>query len=72
MFIAFRSTDEFAIKVHTGSVNVVSGPAIRGLKAYGMMQDYIAVPEQRYLDGIRVAPGLIRQFVARPSGARYQ
>lgn len=36
------------------------------------VQDYIVTPDQRYLDGIAVSPGLIRQFVGTVSGLTYE
>jgi hypothetical protein len=30
------------------------------------LQDYVVVPGQEWLDGICVAPGIVRQFVAMP------
>jgi hypothetical protein len=71
MFIHFESTCPFAIKVYTGSVNAISGkPAIESL-GENPIQDYIVVPDQEYLDGVASSPGLVRQFVANPSGSRY-
>ncbi|THC94159.1 hypothetical protein EYZ11_006367 [Aspergillus tanneri] len=34
-------------------------------------QDYVVVPEQQWLDGIAVGPGIVRQFVSMPLGAGY-
>lgn len=33
------------------------------------LQDYIVIPKQRWLDGIAVADGTVRQFVAMPFGS---
>lgn len=57
----------YAIKVYAGGVNAVSGlPSITA--APSGQQDYVVIPEQRWLDGIAVKAGLVRQFVAVPLG----
>lgn len=77
MWINFRSTKQYAIKVYVGAVNAVSGePAIenaatqlrrRNMMAQGQsIQDYIVVPDQKWLDGIATSVGQVRQFVATP------
>ena len=56
-----------AIVIEAGSVNAVSGGvAERELRA--KPQNYVVVPEQPWLDGFAVEPGVIRQFVATPAG----
>ncbi|KAF3915745.1 hypothetical protein ABW20_dc0100463 [Dactylellina cionopaga] len=63
-----------------GGINVVSGEPEnentattlrrRALVAKGdLIQDYVVVPGQRWLDGIAVAGGKVRQFVAAPLGS---
>jgi hypothetical protein len=60
----------FAVKVATGKINAVTGAAWHdGLNRDP--QDYMPVPEQRWLDGYCVEKGFIRQFVAMPLGAGY-
>jgi hypothetical protein len=60
----------FAVKVATGKINAVTGEAWHdGLNRDP--QDYMPVPEQRWLDGYCVEKGFIRQFVAMPLGAGY-
>ena len=60
----------FAIKIAAGKVNAVSGKAWKEpLK--DNPQDYVTIPEQRWLDGFCVQRGLIRQFVAMPLGKGY-
>jgi capsule polysaccharide modification protein KpsS len=55
----------YAIKVYAGGVNAVSGlPSITA--APPGQQDYVVIPEQRWLDDIAVKAGLVRQFVAVP------
>lgn len=56
-----------AIKLAAGKINAVSGEPWRtGL--HRAPQDYLVAPEQPWLDGFAVAPGVIRQFVAMPLG----
>jgi hypothetical protein len=56
-----------AVKVGVGMVNAVSGTQWKpGLHA--SPQDYVVVPEQPWLDGIKSGEGTIRQFVAVPLG----
>lgn len=59
-----------AVKIAAGKVNVLTGepwhPAL-----VADPQDYVVVPEQRWLDGYAVGQGLIRQFVAMPLGEGY-
>jgi hypothetical protein len=59
-----------AIKVAAGKINAVSGEAWRaGLNRDP--QDYMVSPQQPWLDGFAVKPGVIRQFVAMPLGEGY-
>jgi hypothetical protein len=59
-----------AVKVGVGSVNAVSGGAWN-LALQHRPQDYVVVPEQPWLDGIKAGEGVIRQFVAVPLGSGY-
>ncbi|EKJ68938.1 hypothetical protein FPSE_10863 [Fusarium pseudograminearum CS3096] len=79
MWINFKSKCFYAIKVFVGGINAVSGePSVedagtslrrRNLIHQGKsVQDYIVTPDQRWLDGVAVEPGKIRQFVAMPVG----
>ena len=79
MWIRFKSTKQFAIKIYVGGVNAVSGePAAENfatklrrqtLKSQrASLQDYIVTPQQLWVDGIAVSPGKVRQFVAAPKG----
>jgi len=80
MWISFRSEKQYAIKVYVGAVNVVSGePAVetaattlrrrQKLSQGQSIQDYMVVPNQRWLDGVATAVGQVRQFVAMPMGS---
>ncbi|KAF2690881.1 hypothetical protein K458DRAFT_355197 [Lentithecium fluviatile CBS 122367] len=65
---------KWAVRVYVGRINAVSGlrmdeePEDSGGE---VQQDYIVIPGQRWLDGICVAPGVVRQFVAMPLGSGY-
>lgn len=70
MWLNFRSSYPFAVKVATGKVNAVTGDDwADGLNR--RPQDYLVVPVQPWLDGYVVKKGVIRQFVAMPLGAGY-
>lgn len=60
----------YALRCSIGRINVVSGSQmdeVPGKTANGKpSQDYVVVPGQQWIDGICVAPGVIRQFVAMP------
>ncbi|MGJ4940629.1 hypothetical protein ACQR1W_08670 [Bradyrhizobium sp. HKCCYLS1011] len=59
-----------AIKVAAGKMNAVTGETWRpGLCRDP--QDYMVSPQQPWLDGFAVKPGVIRQFVAMPLGEGY-
>ena len=65
----------YALRVFVGRINAVSGLAMDE-KADEMdgtdgLQDYVVVPGQEWLDGICVAPGIVRQFVAMPCTWKY-
>jgi hypothetical protein len=58
-----------AVRVFMGHVNAVSGLTMEDTASSeddSRKQDYIVIPGQRWLDGICVAPGVVRQFVAMP------
>ncbi len=61
---------KYALRVFVGRINAISGLSMdeRSDKAKGtdQLQDYVVVPGQEWLDGICVAPGIVRQFVAMP------
>jgi hypothetical protein len=68
MWLSFDAGEyPFALKVATGKINAVTGTAWSApLK--NRPQDYLALPEQPWLDGYCVEKGIIRQFVAAPMG----
>lgn len=59
-----------AAKIAVGNINAVTGEhfsnAIRAHK-----QDYIVIPDQKWLDGINSLNGRVRQFIAMPLGKGY-
>ena len=71
LWINFRSYDyPCAVKIATGKICAVTGDNwVDHLN--GDPQDYVAVPEQPWLDGYCVEKGVIRQFVAMPLGEGY-
>ncbi|KAI8721698.1 Ubiquitin-like domain-containing protein [Fusarium sp. LHS14.1] len=82
MWIGFSSQKNYAVKIYSGNVNVISGePAVETantslhrrnlLKKGKTIQDYIVVPYQDWLDGFAVEPGVVRQFVAMPMRTGY-
>jgi hypothetical protein len=73
----------YAIRPFVGGVNAISGKIarpnmstmLRSLNRVDRAQDYIVVQQEdqsraQWLDGIAVAPGVVRQFVALPIGSR--
>jgi len=68
LWLSFRaSTYPFALKVGTGKINAVTG-ALWSAPLRNRPQDYLALPDQPWLDGYCVEKGVIRQFVAAPLG----
>ncbi|MCX6982874.1 MAG: hypothetical protein NTV08_19295 [Verrucomicrobia bacterium] len=57
-------------KVAVGRVNAVSGKPY-DLKIRAHLQDYVVIPDQRWLDGINSGTGTVKQFVAMPLGEGY-
>ncbi|KAH6653835.1 hypothetical protein BKA67DRAFT_676351 [Truncatella angustata] len=82
MWINFTALRPFALKVYVGGVNAVSGfpmqenettrqKRLKMLKDGKRIQDYMVVPDQRWLDGIASEDGKIRQFIAKPKGSGF-
>ena len=70
LWLYFRGSYPFAIKIGAGKINAVSGEIWKpGLNRDP--QDYVVTPDQPWLDGFAVEKGVIRQFVAMPLGAGY-
>ena len=73
MWIAFTADHPFAIKVHVGGVNAVSGnlATAKADENNSPVQDYVVTPDQLWLDGIAAQDGKVLQFVATPAGSKY-
>jgi hypothetical protein len=68
MWLSFNTSEPAALQVGVGKVCAVSGlPWIDHL--IGDPQNYVALPDQPWLDGINAGDGFIRQFVAVPLGS---
>jgi hypothetical protein len=67
MWLQFSAECPVALKIAAGGICAVSGerwaPGLRSER-----QNYVVLPGQPWLDGFRVAEGVIRQFVAVPLG----
>lgn len=72
MWLYFDGPDwkPHAVKVGVGKVCAVTGRPWSD-RLNGDRQDYLVAPPQPWLDGICVARGSIRQFVAMPLGSGY-
>lgn len=55
------------VKIGIGGINAVSGRSM-DVRLRRRPQDYVVVPDQPWLDGIKAGRGFIRQFVAMPLG----
>jgi hypothetical protein len=68
MWLSFNASEPAALQVGVGKVCAVSGlPWIERLVKDP--QNYVALPDQPWLDGINAGDGFIRQFVAVPLGS---
>jgi hypothetical protein len=71
LWIKFKSRGyPFAVKVAAGKINAVTGEGWSN-ELHGQPQDYIILPQQKWLDGFYVGDGVVRQFVATPLGKGY-
>ncbi|MGA5540547.1 hypothetical protein ACPCIR_01730 [Mycobacterium sp. NPDC051198] len=68
MWLSFGSGEPAALQIGIGKVCAVSGEGWTDRLAHGP-QNYVALPEQPWLDGINAGDGYIRQFVAVPLGS---
>ena len=57
-------------KVCVGKINAISGNAYSETLSR-QNQDYIVIPNQKWLDGVCSGEGLVKQFVAMPLGQGY-
>ena len=67
LWIRFGTSYPMAVKVAAGKVDAVTGEGWTD-ELSPRLQNYLAVPDQPWLDGFCVGKGLIRQFVAMPLG----
>ena len=59
-----------AAKIAVGNINAVTGEGFsQSIRAH--RQDYVVIPDQKWLDGINSMSGRVRQFVAMPLGKGY-
>lgn len=72
LWIRFQALgpQQYALRIFVGRINAVSGLRMDDrtdeAQATEVLQDYVVVPGQQWLDGICVSPGIVRQFVAMP------
>lgn len=75
MWIGFKVKDKragsmYAVRISIGRINAITGLPMNEAKKKDengeFKQDYIVVPQQAWVDGICVAAGVVRQFVAMP------
>ncbi len=72
LWIGFDAADwkPNAVKVGAGGVNVVTGKLLDA-ELHDAPQDYVVVPDQPWIDGVKSHEDAIRQFVAMPLGQGY-
>lgn len=68
LWIHFSAPWPAAIKVGTGKICAVTGEPWRSELSREPEQNYVAAPDQPWLDGYAVEKGVVRQFVAMPLG----
>jgi hypothetical protein len=71
MWLSFclNASQRCAVRVFVGHINAVSGTRMDEnpkTESGCRLQDYVVIPDQSWIDGICVAPGVVRQFVAMP------
>ena len=75
MWIGFhiRDTDPdrcYAVRIFVGRINAITGLPMNDVNEKDKdgisRQDYVVLPGQPWIDGICVAAGVVRQFVAMP------
>jgi len=72
LFIAFKGAAwrPTAAKVAVGRINAITGkPYDERIRPHE--QDYVVVPDQKWLDGINTGKNVVSQFVAMPLGEGY-
>jgi hypothetical protein len=66
-WLSFGESGFFALQVAAGGINAITGTAQEKMLVRDP-QNYVVTPEQPWLDGFRVGPDAVRQFVAMPLG----
>lgn len=57
-------------KVCVGEINAINGKPFSEMLST-RSQDYVVIPNQKWLDGVNSGDGIVRQFVAMPLGQGY-
>lgn len=61
---------QYAVRIFVGHINAITGLPMNDANEKNedgeVRQDYVVLPEQPWIDGICVAAGVVRQFVAMP------
>ena len=72
LFLEFGGVDwrPTISKVAVGRINAITGKP-HDLQLKAGRQDYVVIPEQKWLDGINSGNGTVRQFVAMPLSKGY-
>ena len=72
LFLQFDGPDwhPTVAKVCVGKINAISGKAYSETLSR-QNQDYVVIPNQKWLDGVCSGEGLVKQFVAMPLGQGY-
>ncbi len=70
LWLNFESDYPFAVKVAAGKIDATTGEDWTD-NLQKNPQNYLALPEQPWLDGFCISEGRIRQFVAMPLGKGY-
>lgn len=72
LYIEFEGADWHPniAKVFVGKINAITGNPYSDKLSHSK-QDYVVIPNQRWLDGICSAEGRVKQFVAMPLGQGY-
>ena len=70
MWLGFRAPHHKprALKIGIGGIDALSGEPFAPDALSADPQDYVVIPDQPWLDGIKAGEGFIRQFVAVPLG----
>lgn len=66
-WLSFGGDGLFAVQVAAGTICAVSG-TVQEKSLVRDPQNYVVTPDQPWLDGFRVSPEVVRQFVAMPLG----